>query len=246
MDAPAAEFTKYAASTTLAERLSLMTEFANPTEGPGVDIERIRVGVDPDPRIGHGYLCFGCGSGGPCFPNDACALDRAAAQVGHDAELLRAIEGVIGRQKRWWVDKVCHDNGGTVWAQVFALRSLAFKPDTDDPREAPSSTVIDALGAAAATVRAFDPSARGEAARLFSEGFALRCCKTKEAAVEGADALIIVTEWREFRSPDFGAIRAPLREPVNFDGRNRHEPRRLAHQGFPYDGNGRGSDIGAG
>lgn len=246
MDVRSAEFTKYAANTMLAARISLMNEFANLAERLGVDIERVRVGVGSDPRIGYAYLYPGCGYGGSCFPKDVRALERTAVEVGHDAELLRAIEGVNGRQKRRLVEKVSRHYGGDLRGRVFALWGLSFKPETDDMREAPSRTVMEALWAAGASVQAFDPSAMGEAARLYGERPDLRCCGTKEAALEGADALIVATEWREFRSPDFGAIRAALREPVVFDGRNLYEPRRMALEGFTYYGIGRGTDGGTG
>jgi len=239
MDVRSAEFTKYAANTMLATRISLMNEFATLAEKLGVDIERVRVGVGSDPRIGYAYLYPGCGYGGSCFPKDVRALERTAAAAGYDAELLRAVQAVNDRQKQRLVEKIHDRFGADLRGRVFALWGLAFKPDTDDMREAPSRAVMEGLWAAGAAVQAFDPAAMAEAARLYGERPDLRLCETKEAALAGADALVVVTEWREFRSPDFAAIKAALRQPVIVDGRNLYDPRRLAEQGFYYAAIGR-------
>ncbi len=242
MDPRSAEFTKYAANTMLAARISLMNEFANLSERLGVDIERVRIGIGSDPRIGYAYLYPGCGYGGSCFPKDVRALERTAAALDYDAGMLRAIEAVNQNQKQRLFEKVERHYGGQLRGRIFALWGLAFKPDTDDMREAPSRTLMEALWAAGATVQAFDPTAMQEAGRIYGERSDLRYCESKEAALQDADALIIVTEWREFRSPDFGAISAALAEPVIFDGRNLYDPRRMEHEGIRYYGIGRGAN----
>ncbi|MDQ3468122.1 MAG: UDP-glucose/GDP-mannose dehydrogenase family protein [Chloroflexota bacterium] len=243
MDPRSAEFTKYAANTMLASRISLMNEFANLGERLGVDIERVRIGIGSDPRIGYAYLYPGAGYGGSCFPKDVSALERTAVAVDYDATMLRAIEEVNRRQKQRLFALVDRHFQGQLGGRVFALWGLAFKPETDDMREAPSRTVMEALWAAGASVQAFDPTAMREAGRLYGERPDLRYCESKEAALHEADGLIIVTEWREFRSPDFGAIKAALREPVIFDGRNLYDPRRMEQEGIRYYGIGRGANV---
>lgn len=243
MDARSAEFAKYAANTMLAARVSLMNEFANLSERLGVDVEQVRLGVGSDPRIGYAYLYPGCGYGGSCFPKDVRALERMAAAVGYDAEMVRAIEQVNQRQQRRLVDKVCRHYGGDLGGRVFALWGLSFKPETDDLREAPSRTIMETLWAAGAAIQAFDPAALDEAAHLYGHRADFHRCETKEAALQHADALIIATEWREFRGPNLGDLKAALREPVVFDGRNLYDPRRMADEGFAYYGIGRGERL---
>ena len=244
MGVRSAEFAKYAANAMLATRISLMNELANLGERLGVDIEEVRLGVGSDPRIGYSYLYPGCGYGGSCLPKDVRALEWTAKTAGYDAELLRAVGAVNDRQRRGLFDKVSRHYGGDLRGKTFALWGLAFKPDTDDMREAPSQTVMTALWEAGAAVRAFDPEATEEAARIHGARPDLRLCETKEEALEGADALLILTEWREFRSPDFDEIKAALRAPVIFDGRNLYDPQRMAREGIVYHGIGRG--VGAG
>ena len=240
MGVRSAEFAKYAANAMLATRISLMNELANLGERLGVDIEEVRVGVGSDPRIGYAYLYPGCGYGGSCLPKDVRALEWTARSAGYDAEVLRAVGSVNDGQRRLIFDKVQRHYGGDLQGRTIALWGLAFKPDTDDMREAPSRTVMEALWEAGAAVQAFDPEAMEEAARIYGPRPDLRLCETKEEALDGADALVVMTEWREFRSPDFGDITARLREPVVFDGRNLYDLKRMAQNGIVYYGIGRG------
>jgi UDPglucose 6-dehydrogenase len=240
MGVRSAEFAKYAANAMLATRISLMNELANLGERLGVDIEEVRSGVGSDPRIGYAYLYPGCGYGGSCLPKDVRALEWTATVAGYDAKLLRAVGAVNERQRRSLFEKVSRHYGGDLAGKVFAFWGLAFKPDTDDMREAPSRTAMEALWAAGAVVQAFDPAAMEEAARIYGVRSDLRLCATKEEALAGADALLILTEWREFRSPDFDELKAALRAPVVFDGRNLYDPRRMAREGIVYHGIGRG------
>jgi UDPglucose 6-dehydrogenase len=240
MGVRSAEFAKYAANAMLATRISLMNELANLGERLGVDIEEVRAGIGSDPRIGYSYLYAGCGYGGSCLPKDVRALEWTAREAGHDAQILRAVGGVNDRQQRRLFEKVAGHYGGDLRGRVFALWGLAFKPDTDDMREAPSRAVMEALWEAGAAVQAFDPEAMEETARIYGARPDLKLCESKEEALEGADALLILTEWREFRSPDVDQIRAALREPLVFDGRNLYDPKRMARDGIVYHGIGRG------
>lgn len=241
MDVRSAELTKYAANAMLATKISFMNELANLAERLGADIEHVRVGIGSDPRIGYEFIYPGAGYGGSCFPKDVRALERTAAEVGYDAELLRAVEGVNERQKLVLPAKIRRHFGDDLRGRVFALWGLAFKPNTDDMREAPSRPLMEALWAAGATVQAHDPEAMQEARRLYGDRPDLRLCESPEAALEDADALIIVTEWRVFRSPDFATIKAKLKRPVVFDGRNLYDPVRLASEGIAYHGIGLGT-----
>lgn len=241
MGVRSAEFAKYAANVMLATRISLMNELANLGERLGVDIEEVRVGIGSDPRIGYAYLYPGAGYGGSCLPKDVRALEWTARNADFDAELLRAVGSVNDRQRRSLFAKVVRHFGPDLSGKTFAVWGLAFKPDTDDMREAPSRTVMEALWEAGATVRAFDPEAMEEAARIYGSRPDLVLCESREDALVGADALLVLTEWREFRSPDFDAIRAALRQPVIFDGRNVYDPRRMAREGFIHYGIGRGT-----
>ena len=243
MDIRSAELTKYAANSLLATKISFMNELANLAERLGADIESVRVGIGSDPRIGYHFIYPGAGYGGSCFPKDVRALERTAREVGYDAELLRAVEEVNNRQKQVVGEKIRRHYNGDLAGRTFALWGLAFKPRTDDMREASSRTLMEGLWAAGARVRAFDPEAMGETRRIYGERPDLELCESPEQALEGADALVVMTEWNIFRSPDFGRVREHLREPVIFDGRNLYDPEVLAREGFVYYGIGRGRPL---
>ena len=240
MDVRSAELTKYAANVMLATKISLMNELANIAERYGADIEQVRIGIGSDPRIGYSFIYPGCGYGGSCFPKDVHALIRSAEEIGYDAELVRAVDSVNNRQKHTLFQKITAHFGGQLKGRTFALWGLAFKPNTDDMREAPSLVLMEALWAAGATVRAYDPQARAETARMCGARPDLTLCESADDALKGADALVIVTEWQEFRSPDFESIRKALTAPVIFDGRNLYDPKLLAKQGFAHYAIGRG------
>jgi UDPglucose 6-dehydrogenase len=239
MDVRSAELTKYAANAMLATRISFMNELANLAERLGADIEQVRRGIGSDPRIGYHFLYAGCGYGGSCFPKDVQALQRTAEDNGMRLRVLQAVEQVNDDQKRLLLRKVVRRFGERLEGRRFALWGLAFKPNTDDMREAPSRVVIDGLLERGARVLAYDPAAEQEARRLYPGQPALDYAATPIAALEGADALIIVTEWKEFRSPDFEDIRHRLREPVLFDGRNLYDPAMVRSAGLEYHGVGR-------
>ncbi len=239
MDARSAELTKYAANGMLATRISFMNEMAGLAELLGADIECVRQGIGSDPRIGYQFLYPGVGYGGSCFPKDVRALIRTAGDVGFDTGILKAVERRNDAQKASLFAKIQKHFGGEVRGRVFALWGLSFKPNTDDMREAPSRTLMEALWAAGARVQAFDPAAQDEARRLYGSRPGLVLCETKEAALAGADALVILTEWQAFRAPDFDALRGALREPVIFDGRNLYDPARMRQGGFVYHAVGR-------
>ncbi|MDR1661971.1 MAG: UDP-glucose/GDP-mannose dehydrogenase family protein, partial [Azoarcus sp.] len=225
MDIKSAELTKYAANAMLATRISFMNELANLAETLGADIESVRQGMGSDPRIGWHFLYAGCGYGGSCFPKDVKALMRTGREAGHDLRVLRAVEEVNEAQKHRLVDKITARFGEKLDGLRFALWGLAFKPNTDDMREAPSRVIVDALHRRGARITAYDPVAVDEARRVFADRYAgLDYAARPMDAVTGADALIIVTEWREFRSPDFNLIRDALKQPLIFDGRNMYEP----------------------
>lgn len=235
MDVRSAELTKYAANAMLATRISFMNEMANLAERLGADIEMVRRGIGADPRIGFHFLYAGCGYGGSCFPKDVRALIRTASCDGAmDLKVLSAVEAANEAQKRVLVAKVRARFGGNLEGRHFALWGLAFKPNTDDMREAPSRYIVNELLDAGATVAAYDPVAMDEARRIFGTREGLHFADTTMRALEGADALLIATEWKEFRSPDFPAIRALLKQPVIVDGRNLYEPRLLRQMGFEY------------
>ena len=244
MDVRSAELTKYAANAMLATKISFMNELANVAERVGADIENVRIGIGSDPRIGYEFIYPGIGYGGSCFPKDVKALVRSAAVSGYQADVLRAVDAVNDRQKQSLFKKIEAHYGGALRGKVFGLWGLSFKPNTDDMREAPSRVLIEALWKAGATVRAYDPVARHEAARLYGARKDLVLCERAEEALEGADALAIVTEWREFRSPDFDTIKATLRDPVIFDGRNLYDPKLLQRRGIVYYAVGRGERAG--
>jgi len=234
MDVRSAELTKYAANAMLATKISFMNELANLAERLGADIERVRVGIGSDPRIGYHFIYPGCGYGGSCFPKDVKALERTARAAGYEAALLQAVEAVNYQQKRVLFQKIQQHFQADLSGRVFALWGLAFKPNTDDMREASSRVLIEALWQAGATVQAFDPVAMDEARRLYGERPDFKLCDSAEAALEGADALVVVTEWNVFRSPDFEAMKAALKNPLIFDGRNVYDPQSLREAGFLY------------
>jgi UDPglucose 6-dehydrogenase len=246
MDIRSAELTKYAANAMLATKISFMNELAGVAERVGADIEKVRIGIGSDPRIGYSFIYPGIGYGGSCFPKDVKALVRSAHDVGHDAELLRSVERVNERQKTVLVSKLRDYFAGQLARRVFALWGLAFKPNTDDMREAPSRVIIDALLAAGASVRAYDPAAGAEARRLYEQpaqsGRILFCRDAYEAA-QSADALLIATEWKEFRSPDYDRLKELLRAPVIFDGRNLYDPALMERLGIEYFAIGRGRAV---
>ncbi len=234
MDVRSAELTKYAANAMLATRISFMNELANLAEKLGADIELVRQGIGSDPRIGYHFLYPGCGYGGSCFPKDVKALIRTGRDAGYDLKVLNAVELANEHQKTVLVDKITGVFGDDLAGRRFALWGLAFKPNTDDMREAPSRVVVEALLARGATVTTYDPVAMTEARRAFGDEPRIRYAARPMDALADADALVIVTEWKEFRSPDFDAIRTTLRRPVVFDGRNLYEPAQLAAAGIDY------------
>ncbi|RFA30260.1 UDP-glucose 6-dehydrogenase [Alkalilimnicola ehrlichii] len=233
MDIRSAELTKYAANAMLATKISFMNELANLADRLGADIEHVRIGIGSDPRIGYSFIYPGCGYGGSCFPKDVQALARTASEVGYDAQLLQSVEDVNLRQKEVLFAKI-KQHFGDLAGRRIALWGLAFKPETDDMREAASRRLMEALWEAGATVAAFDPEAMEEASRIYGKRADLQLCSSAEQALEGADALAIVTEWSVFRSPDFAGMKQRLKQPVIFDGRNLYDPDRLAAQGFHY------------
>jgi UDPglucose 6-dehydrogenase len=243
MDVRSSELTKYAANAMLATKISFMNELANLAERMGADIEKVRLGIGSDPRIGYHFIYPGCGYGGSCFPKDVQALARSAADHTFDAELLNAVEAVNRRQKSVLFDKLNRYFKGQLAGKTVAVWGLAFKPNTDDMREAPSRTLLEALWTAGAKVRAYDPVASEEAHRLYGNRADLALVASSTEALRGADALAIVTEWQEFRSPDFEAIKGELSSPVVFDGRNLYDPAFVKRFGLNYYAIGRGERI---
>jgi UDPglucose 6-dehydrogenase len=240
MDIRSAELTKYAANAILATKISFMNELSNLAERLGADIEEVRRGIGADTRIGYSFIYPGCGYGGSCFPKDVKALERTAREVGYNAELLSAVEAVNYRQKQVLFDKIQRHYKGDVKGKTFALWGLSFKPNTDDMREASSRVLMEALWAAGAKVRAYDPEAMEECQRIYGERDDLVYCEDQDVTLQGADALIVVTEWQVFRSPDFDHLKQSLGAPVIFDGRNIYDPVRLKAAGFSYYAIGRG------
>ena len=247
MDVRSAEFTKYAANAMLATRISFMNELANLADKVGADIEAVRHGIGSDPRIGYSFLYAGCGYGGSCFPKDVQALERTARDYKQDLLILRAVEAVNNHQKHVLGKKVAERFGEDLSGRHFAIWGLAFKPNTDDMREAPSRVLIRQLLERGATVAVHDPVAMAEAKRVFALDFAdepqsferIRFSDTPMDALRDADALVIVTEWKAFRSPDFDQMKTLLKAPAIFDGRNLFEPEAMADAGFEYHGIGR-------
>jgi UDPglucose 6-dehydrogenase len=243
MDIRSSELTKYAANSMLATKISFMNELANIAERFGADIEKVRIGIGSDPRIGYSFIYPGTGYGGSCFPKDVQALIRSAHEVGHEPQILNAVEAVNMRQKEVLFHKMERHFSGVLKGRVFAVWGLAFKPNTDDMREAPAVTLIELLLKAGASVRAYDPVAGAEAARIFKDRSGLTLTKSAYEAATGADALAIVTEWQEFRSPDFERLKETLKAPVIFDGRNLYDPATLARFGLTYYAIGRGRPL---
>jgi UDPglucose 6-dehydrogenase len=245
MDIRSAELTKYAANAMLATKISFMNELANLAERLGADIEKVRVGIGSDPRIGYSFIYPGTGYGGSCFPKDVRALIRSANEVDHEPKILSAVESVNVRQKEVLVEKMRQHFGERLKGCTVALWGLAFKPNTDDMREAPSRTIIERLLQAGVRVRAYDPVAATEAKRLYAGQGGFELARNAYEAVEGADALAIVTEWQEFRSPDFERLKQLLKTPLIFDGRNLYDPAMVGRFGLTYYAIGRGSARGS-
>lgn len=248
MDIKSAELTKYAANCMLATKISFMNEMANIAEYVGADIESVRHGIGSDPRIGYQFIYPGCGYGGSCFPKDVQALIRTTGDIGYESEILKAVESVNYRQKNKLFEYITKhyglvENPGAIKGKVFALWGLSFKPNTDDMRAAPSRILMEALWNAGAKVQAFDPEAMEEAQRIYGarDGFTL--LGTKEAALKNADALIICTEWKSFRAPDFELIKDTLTASVLFDGRNMFDPARMRNKEIEYYCIGRGLSV---
>ena len=240
MDVRSAEFTKYAANAMLATRISFMNELALLADRVGADIEWVRRGIGSDPRIGTHFLYAGTGYGGSCFPKDVKALIRTGAGNGLNLQVLEAVEAANERQKQVLVDRVVQRFGEDLSGRTLAIWGLAFKPNTDDMREAPSRVIVAELVKRGARVQAYDPVAMDEARRVMGDTPGLALVSSQEAALEGADALLVVTEWKEFRNPDFDRIKAELKQPVIFDGRNLYDPKLMQAFGIEYLGIGRG------
>ena len=239
MDIPSAELTKYAANAMLATRISFMNELANLAEKLGADIEHVRQGIGSDARIGYHFLYAGCGYGGACFPKDVSALQQTANDSGIHLKIIDAVERVNQAQKSRLLEKVVDRFGENLKGKRFAVWGLAFKPNTDDMREATSQVVIPGLIQRGATIVAYDPVATEQAKKVFAGMAGLDYVSTPQAALDGADALLIVTEWKEFRSPDFANIKARLKSAVIIDGRNLYEPAFVRSLGIEYSGIGR-------
>lgn len=243
MDERSAELTKYAANAMLATKISFMNEISNIAARVGADVEMVRIGIGSDPRIGYAFIYPGIGYGGSCFPKDVQALGRTAESVGYAPRILNAVEAVNRDQKHKLHELIVQHYGSNLVGKTFAVWGLSFKPNTDDMREAPSRTLIEALLAAGAAVRAFDPEAGHEARRVFGDQPGLTLVDSDEAALEGADALCLVTEWKAFWAPDFALLRRLLKDQVVFDGRNIYDPVRVEKSGLAYYGIGRGRSI---
>ncbi len=243
MDVRSAEFTKYAANCLLATKISFMNEMSNLAEKLGVDIEQVRRGIGSDSRIGYQFIYPGCGYGGSCFPKDVQALERSASEVGFEAKILKAVESVNYKQKEKLFSHISSFYRDGVAGKTFAVWGLSFKPNTDDMREASSRVLLEALWAGGARVQAYDPQAMEEAQRIYGTRDDLLLMGTKEAALHGADGLVIVTEWKSFRVPDFEQLKTELQDKVIFDGRNLYDPARVEAIGLVYYGIGRGRSI---
>ncbi len=243
MDVRSAELTKYAANAMLATKISFMNEMANIAERVGADIEMVRHGIGSDPRIGYSFIYPGAGYGGSCFPKDVQALERTARQHGYEARILHAVEAVNDHQKHKLFELVDRHFSGQLAGKTFAVWGLSFKPNTDDMREASSRALLASLWAAGAKVQAYDPEAMDEARRIHGAREDLVLSDSPAAALSGADALVLVTEWKAFWSPDFSRIKATLATPVIFDGRNIYDPLEVEAAGLAYYGIGRGRSI---
>ncbi len=243
MDVRAAELTKYAANAMLATKISFMNEMSQLAEHLNVDVEQVRLGIGSDPRIGYQFIYPGCGYGGSCFPKDVQALARTADSVGYDAQLLKAVEAVNYRQKETLFAKLEHAFDGDLAGKTIAVWGLSFKPNTDDMRAAPSRVLMEALWAAGAKVVAYDPEAMNETHRIYGKRDDLTLVGTREIAAEGADALVICTEWKSFRAVDFSWLKAKLNFPVIVDGRNLYNPEEVKKAGLMYYAVGRGDSL---
>jgi len=243
MDVRSAELTKYAANAMLATKISFMNEIANIAERVGADVEMVRQGIGSDPRIGWHFIYPGAGYGGSCFPKDVQALHRTAQQHGYAAQLLGAVEGVNEQQKGHLFELIQRHYDGRIAGKTFAVWGLAFKPNTDDMREASSRRLLQQLWEAGAKVRAYDPEATEEAHRIFGDRDDLVLCDSARAALADADALVVVTEWKQFRSPDFARLKQSVNDAVIFDGRNLYHPDEVESAGLAYYGIGRGRSI---
>lgn len=239
MDTRSAELTKYAANAMLATKISFINEMANIAERVGADIENVRQGIGADPRIGYHFIYPGCGYGGSCFPKDTRALEATALSAGYKPRLLQAVGQINDGQKRRLFEKINRYFNGDLKGRTFSLWGLAFKPNTNDMREAPSRSLMEYLWKSGASIQAYDPHAMEECQRIYGDRNHLTLAGTKEAALKNADALVICTEWKNFWAPDFGALRESLKAPVIFDGRNLYDPQRLQELGFDYIGIGR-------
>jgi UDPglucose 6-dehydrogenase len=243
MDIRSAELTKYAANCMLATKISFMNEMSNLAEVFGADIENVRRGIGSDPRIGYQFIYPGCGYGGSCFPKDVQALARSASAAGYTARVLEAVEAVNYSQKEKLFEYISRHFSGDLKGKKVALWGLSFKPNTDDMREASSRVLMEKLWAAGATVKAYDPEAMEETQRIYGSRDDLALMGTKEAALEGADFLVICTEWQAFRAPDFELIKQKLSTPLLFDGRNLFEPKLMLEYGLHYYAIGRGLSV---
>jgi len=243
MDIRSAELTKYAANAMLATKISFMNEMANLAERLGADIEHVRQGIGSDPRIGYHFIYPGCGYGGSCFPKDVRALVKTSSEVGYSASILQSVEQVNNAQKQTLFQKLARVFNDELSGKTIALWGLSFKPETDDMREASSRTLIEALWQAGAKVVAYDPKASAEATRIYGRRPNFSLAATKELATQQADALVIATEWKEFRSPNFDQLKNDLNYPVIIDGRNLYSPQKMKSLGFLYFGVGRGESI---
>ena len=241
MDIRSAELTKYAANCMLATKISFMNEIANLAEHLNADVESVRKGIGSDPRIGYHFIYPGCGYGGSCFPKDVQALMRTADEIDFDAKMLKAVEARNQKQKQTLFEKLNREFEGNLEGKTIGLWGLAFKPKTDDMREAPSRTLMEALWDAGAKVQAYDPEAMDECNRIYGQREDLRLCEKKYDVLEGADALVVVTEWKEFWVPDFDLIKEKLSSPIIVDGRNLFDPDLMSEKGISYSGVGRSS-----
>lgn len=243
MDIRSAELTKYAANAMLATKISFMNELANMAELLGADIEKVRTGIGSDPRIGYSFIYPGAGYGGSCFPKDVQALERTANSIGYNAELLTAVEAVNNRQKTKLFGLIDKHFNGELKGKTIALWGLSFKPKTDDMRAAPSRTLMEALWKAGAKVQAYDPEAMEETTRIYGQRNDLTLCQEPYAALDGADTLVVMTEWSAFRSPNLDRIKKTIKHPVIFDGRNIYDPEQVQSLGMTYYGIGRGESV---
>lgn len=234
MDIRSAEMTKYAANAMLATKISFMNEIANICERVGADVNKVRLGIGSDTRIGYSFIYPGCGYGGSCFPKDVLALKKLAEEVNYKAELIESVDNVNNRQKLLIAEKVIKKYGKDLKGRTFAIWGLAFKPETDDMREAPAIYIIKKLIAQGAQIRAYDPKATHEAKIFYLKDYAIEYVESKYEALKGADALLLLTEWKEFRSPDFEEIGKLLKDKVIFDGRNQYNAFNLPSMGFKY------------